>query len=60
MNLLEIETRVRNVLDELDVDNSHWSSTRLRRFTNEGQDDLVARAPAPLLPHLWKQDLRHL
>ena len=52
MTLAEQLVKVRFILDEMDVDNSHWSDGRLTAFLNEGQDDAAMRLPATLVPDL--------
>ena len=60
MNLLEILTRTRNVLDELVAGESHWSDDRLKRFINEGLADIAGKLPAPAIPDLWDFDEQNL
>ena len=52
MTLAELLVEVRYALDELDLDNTHWTDTRLTAFLNEGQDDVAMRLPADLVPDL--------
>lgn len=52
MDLVALEQATRHLLDELDVNNSHYSSARLRLWLNEAQVDIARRLPVPLLPKL--------
>lgn len=60
MQKSEIRTRIRNVLDEETVDDSHWSDERIDRFMNEGLGDASSRLPPSLLPALADVDTKNL
>lgn len=60
MNLGEIHTGIRHVLDELEADHSHWTPARLTSFANTVLDDIPKRLPAMLMPKLEETDTQTL
>lgn len=60
MQLSELITEARHMLDELVEAESHWTDARLTIWLNEGQEDVATRLPASLQPKLGDTELQHL